>query len=119
MRGGAFNNNARNLRSANRNRNQPTNHNNNIGFRLVVSTFFMRRKCPSGQRALAGRGEERRGLFLAEPAAWFGRITTVPRPGSPGAGPRLVNGPLDDTVGLRKAVLSRVTFSKGLGPTVR
>ncbi len=33
LRGGAFNNQPRNLRSANRNRNQPGNRNNNIGFR--------------------------------------------------------------------------------------
>jgi hypothetical protein len=41
VRGGAFNNNnPRNLRSAYRNRNDPANRNNNIGFRVVVSTFF-------------------------------------------------------------------------------
>jgi formylglycine-generating enzyme required for sulfatase activity len=40
VRGGAFNNNERNARCAYRNRNQPDNRNNNIGFRVVVSTFF-------------------------------------------------------------------------------
>ena len=35
MRGGAFNNNARALRAAYRNRNHPENRNNNIGFRCV------------------------------------------------------------------------------------
>jgi len=39
IRGGSWNNNARNLRSANRNNNTPSNRNNNVGFRLV-STFF-------------------------------------------------------------------------------
>ena len=39
IRGGSWNNNARNLRSANRNNNPPSNRNNNVGFRLV-STFF-------------------------------------------------------------------------------
>ena len=37
VRGGAFNNNARNVRAANRNRNDPDNRNDNIGFRVVVS----------------------------------------------------------------------------------
>jgi formylglycine-generating enzyme required for sulfatase activity len=35
-RGGSWNNNAQNSRSANRNNNTPTNRNNNIGFRLVL-----------------------------------------------------------------------------------
>ena len=35
MRGGSWNNQSRNARSANRNRNQPDNRNNNNGFRLV------------------------------------------------------------------------------------
>jgi formylglycine-generating enzyme required for sulfatase activity len=34
-RGGAWNNNAQNVRSANRNNNTPTNRNNNLGLRLV------------------------------------------------------------------------------------
>jgi formylglycine-generating enzyme required for sulfatase activity len=33
-RGGSWNNNARNCRSANRNNNTPDNRNNNLGFRL-------------------------------------------------------------------------------------
>ncbi|MGB6297547.1 MAG: SUMF1/EgtB/PvdO family nonheme iron enzyme [Rivularia sp. (in: cyanobacteria)] len=37
LRGGSWNNNPRNCRSANRNRNEPDNRNNNIGFRVVVS----------------------------------------------------------------------------------
>ncbi|MGH9839081.1 MAG: SUMF1/EgtB/PvdO family nonheme iron enzyme [Blastocatellia bacterium] len=37
LRGGSWNNNGRNCRSANRNRNGPGNRNNNIGFRVVVS----------------------------------------------------------------------------------
>ncbi|MBF0452797.1 MAG: SUMF1/EgtB/PvdO family nonheme iron enzyme [Candidatus Magnetomorum sp.] len=37
VRGGSWNNNARNCRSANRNRNEPGNRNNNLGFRLVFS----------------------------------------------------------------------------------
>lgn len=34
-RGGSWNNNARNCRSANRNRNDPGNRNNNLGLRLA------------------------------------------------------------------------------------
>jgi len=34
-RGGSWNNNARNCRSANRNNNTPDNRNNNLGFRLA------------------------------------------------------------------------------------
>jgi len=36
MRGGAWNNNPQNARVSNRNRNEPTNRNNNIGFRCAV-----------------------------------------------------------------------------------
>jgi len=36
LRGGSWNNNARNTRAANRNRNQPGNRNNNIGVRVVL-----------------------------------------------------------------------------------
>ncbi|MBW2737428.1 MAG: SUMF1/EgtB/PvdO family nonheme iron enzyme [Deltaproteobacteria bacterium] len=35
LRGGSWNNNGQNCRSANRNNNSPDNRNNNIGFRLV------------------------------------------------------------------------------------
>ena len=35
LRGGSWNNKPENLRSANRNRNNPDNRNNNIGFRLA------------------------------------------------------------------------------------
>ncbi|MDD1427597.1 hypothetical protein MEO94_24650 [Dolichospermum sp. ST_sed9] len=37
MRGGSWNNNPRNCRSANRNRNRRDNRNNNLGFRLAIS----------------------------------------------------------------------------------
>jgi len=46
VRGGAFANNQNNVRCAVRNRNTPDNRNNNVGFRLVLSTFFQ-----SGPRA--------------------------------------------------------------------
>ena len=38
-RGGSWNNNARNIRCANRNRNTPDNRNNNLGFRVARSPF--------------------------------------------------------------------------------
>jgi hypothetical protein len=41
-RGGSWNNNAANLRSANRNRNTPDNRNNNLGFRLASTRFCQR-----------------------------------------------------------------------------
>ncbi|MFH1824530.1 MAG: SUMF1/EgtB/PvdO family nonheme iron enzyme [Candidatus Firestonebacteria bacterium] len=37
LRGGSWNNNANNCRSANRNNNTPDNRNNNVGFRCVLS----------------------------------------------------------------------------------
>jgi hypothetical protein len=36
LRGGSWNNNPRNVRCANRNRNNPDNRNNNIGFRVLL-----------------------------------------------------------------------------------
>jgi hypothetical protein len=39
LRGGAFNNEDRNVRCAYRNRNNPNNRNDNIGFRVVLSEF--------------------------------------------------------------------------------
>jgi len=39
LRGGAWNNNQDNARCAYRNRNNPNNRNNNIGFRVCVSTL--------------------------------------------------------------------------------
>lgn len=48
VRGGAFNNDSKNVRAAYRNRNDPDNRNRNIGFRVVVSTFFSGRNCLPG-----------------------------------------------------------------------
>jgi hypothetical protein len=36
LRGGSWNNNRRNVRCAYRNRNNPNNRNNNVGFRVVL-----------------------------------------------------------------------------------
>jgi formylglycine-generating enzyme required for sulfatase activity len=40
LRGGSWNNNTNNIRSANRNRNEPGNWNNNNGFRCSRSLFI-------------------------------------------------------------------------------
>jgi formylglycine-generating enzyme required for sulfatase activity len=47
-RGGSWNNNAQNCRVSNRNNNDPTNRNNNIGFRLARSSksSFLNRCLP-------------------------------------------------------------------------
>ena len=68
LRGGAFNLNPRNLRSAYRNSHHPNNRNRNNWFRVVVSTFFERRHCPPGRRS---RGPSRRmaGPVPAPPGA--------------------------------------------------
>lgn len=52
LRGGSFINNATNLRSANRNNNQPGNRDNNNGFR-VASTLRQAFGCLSGQNPRA------------------------------------------------------------------
>jgi hypothetical protein len=41
LRGGSFNNSDNNLRCANRNDNNPTNRNNNVGFRLVAHGILL------------------------------------------------------------------------------
>jgi hypothetical protein len=53
LRGGAFNNNNRNARCANRNRNNSNNFNNNIGFRLVLSTTLRYAGNAAGQSGFA------------------------------------------------------------------
>ncbi len=65
-RGGSWNNNARNCRSANRNNNTPDNRNNNLGFRLA-STQKLRdsvhswidRECLFVSRCLSCSGNAR------------------------------------------------------------
>ncbi|MEO0786929.1 MAG: SUMF1/EgtB/PvdO family nonheme iron enzyme, partial [Pseudomonadota bacterium] len=50
LRGGSWNNNPQNLRSANRNRNNPTNRNNNIGFRVASTLHHWARAAASKDR---------------------------------------------------------------------
>ncbi|NCG22388.1 MAG: SUMF1/EgtB/PvdO family nonheme iron enzyme [Rhodobacterales bacterium] len=47
-RGGSWNNNPRNTRVANRNRNTPSNRNNNVGFRLASSARAQTGRMPVG-----------------------------------------------------------------------
>ncbi|MGE3152976.1 MAG: SUMF1/EgtB/PvdO family nonheme iron enzyme [Nitrospiraceae bacterium] len=54
IRGGAWNNKPENLRASNRNRNNPDNRNNNIGFRLVQSARTVRDSVPARSRTVHG-----------------------------------------------------------------
>jgi Sulfatase-modifying factor enzyme 1 len=71
LRGGSWNNKPENLRSANRNRNNTDNRNNNIGFR-VASTPSCRSFCVHGR---AGRAEVRPGWVM------MSRLRALPKPG--------------------------------------
>jgi len=67
IRGGSWNNQPRNVRSANRNRNKPDNRNNNVGFRLAQSTRAAFGPSPEPDRSRTGR------VWCAgvhEPASW-------------------------------------------------
>jgi len=69
LRGGAFNNNSRNVRCAYRNNNNPDNRNNNIGFRVVVSTFFFE-NAGNALRRLGSFALQRRGLKNGGACSW-------------------------------------------------
>jgi len=89
LRGGAFNNEERNVRCAARNRNNPNNWNRNNGFRLVASHDFPGRpEMPGGVQALCPlcRAEARK-------TAWLG----------PGRAPSESEGPGEYGLGSRKA----------------
>ncbi len=51
-RGGSWNNNPRNCRSANRNRNAPGNRNSNLGFRLLSSAVVRKQMLPTEPTAI-------------------------------------------------------------------
>ena len=77
MRGGSFNNNRRNARCAYRNRNNPNNFNNNIGFRVVVShTFAICRKC-SLTKVKLPRLSKMAGCVLAGTLTLYGRWANI------------------------------------------
>jgi hypothetical protein len=90
LRGGAFNNNDRNVRCAYRNRNNPNNRNNNVGFRVVVRTFFFCIGNAWRFAALEFQAEVKNGGACSWPRAdnfsARGQITTAPRPAPKGRG---------------------------------
>ena len=81
IRGGSWNNNPANLRSANRNRNTPTNRNNNVGFRLA-RTLHRQSCCDHG---LSRRAPKRPGPILKN-AGCAGPALRLAGPASRGAG---------------------------------
>jgi RNA-directed DNA polymerase len=96
VRGGAFNNNTRNVRCAYRNNNDPDNLNRNQGFRPAAATLFQLPELPGGQvatrlRRLLGRGlKNGAARSWPVPSAGHRANTEWPRPlGTPlGRGPR-------------------------------
>ncbi|MGF1548758.1 MAG: SUMF1/EgtB/PvdO family nonheme iron enzyme [Thiotrichales bacterium] len=72
VRGGAWNNKPDNARSANRNRNEPDNRNNNFGFRLA-STLVRRNR---GGQGRLGRAPERPGPRSVDCSVGVTRNTT-------------------------------------------
>jgi hypothetical protein len=58
VRGGSFNNNDDNTRCTYRNHNNPNNHNDNNGFRLVASHIFQTHSRNALRLRLQGRGSK-------------------------------------------------------------
>jgi hypothetical protein len=78
VRGGSWNNNQRNARPSDRNRNNPDNSNNNIGFRLVSHIFPLpSRQCPGSSN---DAGPRQNGVTCPWPAlaSSVGRISNRP-----------------------------------------
>ncbi|MFT5200459.1 MAG: hypothetical protein ACI87O_003138 [Planctomycetota bacterium] len=64
-RGGSWNTNGRNCRAANRNRNTPSNRNNNLGFRLVSTARFRTVRSHPWIPAPCKAGDEQSGEIAA------------------------------------------------------
>lgn len=60
IRGGSWNNNARNVRAAARNANHPENRNDNVGFRLARAQKWVGGPTPDPTGVLTVRGSGRR-----------------------------------------------------------
>jgi hypothetical protein len=89
LRGGAFNNNQRNVRCAYRNNRNPHNRNDNNGFRVVVAAHFsLRALRPAGNvaRLLAWRPRHNREKARPVPGRALGRSAGNVSRGSPGPG---------------------------------
>ena len=91
LRGGSFKDNRDNVGCGARDRNNPDNRNNNIGFRVAASTFSLDgfpSEMPGGQAGLPGRERKMAGSVpgrapLTLPKRGAGRIATTLRPGKP------------------------------------
>ena len=82
-RGGSWNNNAENCRSANRNRNTPDNRNNNLGFRVVLSPSSVTGRMPFSEQADAPVAPERDDETKRLHGLVGGADTPVERPQEP------------------------------------
>ena len=69
IRGGSWNNNAQNARSAYRNRNEPDNRNNNLGFRCARVRVRIGRSAPD-QAYHRGIAFAAFAKTIASPACW-------------------------------------------------
>ena len=68
LRGGSFNNEPRNLRSANRNRNEPEDRNRNLGLRLSAGQELQAAEPQGAERPLPERRSRARRAGGSEPA---------------------------------------------------
>ena len=75
LRGGSWNNNIQNARSANRNNNTPDNRNNNNGFRVVSAAAAVSTPPVAGSPAT----EARTGRFTDRPGAPWCSPPRIPR----------------------------------------
>ena len=82
LRGGSWNNNQNNARCRIRNRNNPHNSNNNMGFRLVSHDFPLTgRQCHgSSENQDAGRGQKKDGVTCPWPAPDSRRRANIEEP---------------------------------------
>ena len=84
LRGGSWNNNPRNCRSAYRNHNQPDNANNNVGFRVVCLPQHPSQSEPlEGIPAGAQEGSQTRGSRPAPVISWLLRLIRTAPGGAP------------------------------------
>ena len=89
LRGGAWNNNDNNMQCANRNRNNPDNRNNNIGFRVVASTFSLAIPlvARNARRGTPSRPREKMAESVPGRVQLFGYLRKLDRANSNGPAP--------------------------------